>query len=173
MVFNFRNKYFTLFAIAFGIYIFYDAQKKLPPHQFDDTSLPQTAKYVLEIDPNKPESEKTFYEKWLYNYAVSKKVEKSDAPYNQFQDSKGTSNTAKIELGDQVTLKFRRIETPESTVQPLTIIAGKEMMPKFVENALIGMTENETKILKNSEIPEDTSQFEIKILLVLKKVDEK
>ena len=78
MIINFNSKYFTLAAIIFGVYIFHDIRsgQKEGIRDFEEVAVtPNSAQHVLQIDPAKPDSERTMFEKAIYKYALTKQAE--------------------------------------------------------------------------------------------------
>ena len=173
MLINFNNKYFTLVAIMFGIYLFYSSPSSRQ-HGIDATGnldIPQTAKYVMEIDPKKPESEKTFFEKAVQRYAFSKYSDFDAANKAIVNSTQNTPTDAPLKNGDQVTLKLRKVETVMKEVEPVTIVIGNEMMPKAIEEALIGMKQGEIKLVDNKDNEGNIVKYEIMVISVWPKIE--
>ena len=173
MLINFSNKYFTLVAIIFGIYLIYDTQKNRE-YGIDETAslnLPQTARYVLEIDPKKPEADKTFVEKMVQKYALMKYAKAEAANQAAGSSQLENSNDAPIAFGDQVTFKLRKIADAAIEVMPLTMVVGDEAMPKFVEEALLTMKQGEIKLVDNKDSEGNIVKYEIKVVSILPKVE--
>jgi hypothetical protein len=173
MLINFNNKYFTLVAIIFGAYLFYNSgsSRNYSTDSVNDLDIPQAAKFVIEIDPKKPESEKTLLENMVQKFAFSKNAN-IESSYKNFDNSQQNSlSNVQLKKGDQVTLKLRKIDEAIKDVEPITIIIGNEMLPKFVEEALIGMRQDEIKLVDNAEVDGKIVKYEIKVVSILPKVE--
>jgi len=155
---QFNNKYFTLLAIIFLIYIFYSSHQNAPKNQFkNNNSMPVSgSKYKLTIDPTKPDSEKSLIEKWLIN------------KYMQNNSGNGQNNTtpilspSAIKVGDSVKITYKDLNINKTKVISLKV--GEQTLPKVVEDNLIGMDLGVTKVMNLVDDKGNKLYIEVTIL---------
>lgn len=173
MYINFNSKYFTLAAIALGCYLFVQMQAAKGPqiNDFDDATIIPKAKYVLEIDPNKSEHERSVLEKMIYKYALSKDV------VNQMQQGEFGNRVfysdIPISEGDRVTIHLKELGTSVESEAPITIIVGSKILHKSIEEALIGMKQGDKKNVDHIASDGTTKKFEIEVIAVTAKLSVK
>ncbi len=169
MYINFNSKYFTLASIALGFYLFYQMQAAKGPqiNDFDDSAIVPKAKYVMELDPNKPNSERTLFEKVIYNYTISKQAEIKMKRGDKVDDT--IYSEVPISIGDRATINLKEITTATQSDVPLTIIVGNNILHKSIEDALIGMKQGDKKNVDHVENDRTIKKFEIEVISVTPK----
>ncbi len=169
MYINFNSKYFTLAAIALGCYLFFQMQTAKGPqiNDFDDATIIPKAKYVMEIDPNKSENERSIFEKMIYKYTLSKQAE------NNMKQGEVSNQVFYSEIpiseGDRVTINLKEITTSAKSEVPITIIVGSKILHKSIEEALIGMKQGDKKSVDHVASDGATKKFEIEVIAVTPK----
>ncbi len=174
MLVNFNSKYFTIAAILLAIYLVRDVQSQRGEGIKDfgtDVSAPH-AQYVLEIDPNKADSERSFLEKMLYKYTMTKKLEKQvkqdseDAPQYSAYPSPAV-------VGDSVTIRLREINSANNVEMPMTLVIGSGLLHKSIEDALVGMKVGEKKEVVHQSSNQAEKKFEVQVMAIVPKSEGK
>lgn len=174
MLVNFNSKYFTLAAILLAIYLVKDVQSKRGESIKDfgsDISAPH-AQYVLEIDPNKADTDRSFFEKMLYKYTMTKKLEKQ-VKLEASESAQYTAYPSPAVVGDSITIKLREINSSNSVEMPMTLIIGSGLLHKSIEDALVGMKIGEKKEVVHKSDNEAEKKFEVQVISITPKSEGK
>jgi len=179
MLIDFKNKYFTLVAIFFGIYLVHSNKDRLHYNNdaFQNLNVKETARYVVEIDPNKKEEDRALWEKMLYSYAMEKRNESPKYTPSPIKDMPSPSipilDNITIQNGDKVIVKMRRDSKPWKEVSSSSITVGEGLVKEIIEASLLGMKVEETKFINYPHENGEVISYELKVISLLPKAREK
>lgn len=149
---DFNSKFFKILSLVFLIYLVYLVVEErrsqtvfVPNQDLPSVNAAPGAKYTIEIDPSKPASEQTFFEKTI-QFLFAKKIEsevQNQQKLEQYNMSPKTENRAAIN-GDIVKVIIKE-EGSADNVEPKLYIIGGGALDKDLEARLIGMKIGEVK----------------------------
>lgn len=154
MIINFNKRFLTIGTVILGAYLIYQIKANEQP-RFSGVETPvdsKNATYTIELDPNKPVSQRGFFEKLLLKTALPD-YEGKLAEYQKGQ---------KVVLGSKVKYKYKKEK--ESDFKVKEVMIDTQNMGTGLENAILGMTVGEKRLVEITEGGQNKAIYNLEVI---------